>query len=371
MNIPIFEALITDADDGIYKISLVDLPAVESNFLFFNKDDKALKFNIQDEDQHIVFGVLMRADYNIYRNDEQYGEYYIRYNKETIKKMAQKMLSDHTFNNINLMHVDGSDINGVSLQEIFIKDVEKGIDPKGFEMIEDGSLFCSYKVENPQIWEEIKTGVFCGFSLEGLFNVDLVRLNKHKNTFNTFMNRIFKKLMKSTVKMGYVETDKGTLYWVGDADLEIGDELFYNTEEQEAVKVEDGDYTLADGTVISVVDGLVSSIKSPEGEREEDLEKKQECAEETKEETVDETKEETVEETVEEKPDTNEIEMLKAEIEDLKSEIEAIKATLETVLTQPASEPVVEEYQKVMKHRAEGKGMNNVLNVVQYLKNNK
>lgn len=155
--IPVFEALIDSIDTGIFKISLVDLPAVESDFVAFNDQDKVeVKFSIDNEDERMVTGVIMRANFLIYRYSPEFGEYYIKYSPETIKTMAEKMMIDNTFNNINLMHEDGTDVEGVNLVELFIKDTSKGISPSSFEDIEDGSLFATYKINNDVIWEQIK-----------------------------------------------------------------------------------------------------------------------------------------------------------------------------------------------------------------------
>lgn len=357
-NIPVFEAYIDNLECGIYKISLVDLPAVESDFVYFNKQDKVMKFNIEDEEQRMVTGVIMRANFNIYRYDEEFGEYYIKYSPETIKIMAEKMMSDGTFNNINIMHMDGTDVEGINLVELFIKDTEKGINPSNFDDIENGSLFATYKINNDMIWNEIKNGTFRGFSLEGIFDIDKVELRKQNNNYNSFLNtmtRLFNRFLKSFVKCGSVETDKGTLYWVGEADLQIGDELFYNTENEEAVKVEDGEYTLEDGTVIVVKEGLVSEIREKDGEQEGelDMEKKQ-CMEE---EVI---VENPVEEVVEDEPRDDRYDELKRDIDDLRKEhdelkgiVESLKDTLNAILEKPAAEPIVEEFNKVVGSKAE------------------
>ena len=47
-----------------------------------------------------------------------------------------------------------------------------GINPIGFEHIEDGSWFTAYKVENKQVWEDVKAGKFNGFSVEGYFGLE-------------------------------------------------------------------------------------------------------------------------------------------------------------------------------------------------------
>ena len=240
--------------------------------------------------------------------------------------------------------------------EIFIKDVEKGINPSGFEDIENGSLFATYKVNNDIIWEKIKDGTFQGFSLEGIFDLEQVKLKKQNNNNNTFlkiMNRLFNKFLKSFVKCGSLTTDDGReFYWVGEADLQIGDELFYNEDGKEAIKVEDGEYKLTDGTVIIVSDGLVKEIREADGEKEDSLDNEIETKKETKceEEIIVENPEEITEE-----PSKDEtIESLKNDIDDLRKEhdelkgiVDELQKTINSILEKPAAEPIVEEFSKI------------------------
>lgn len=364
--IPVFEALIDSIETGIYKISLVDLPAVESDFIAFDKQDKLMKYSIENEEQRMVTGVIMRANFNIYRYDEEFGEYYIKYSPETIKIMAEKMMIDNTFNNINIMHQDGTDVEGVNLVELFIKDTNKGINPANFDDIENGSLFATYKINNDAIWEQIKLGTFRGFSLEGIFDIERTQFrktNKEKNTFLQTMNRLFNKFLKSFVKCGSLTTvDDRELYWVGEADLQIGDELFYNEDGQEALKVEDGEYELKDGTKIVVEDGLVKEIREADGEKEDSLDneieaekKETKCEEEEiivedPEKPEDETKDEADKKYDELKAD---IDDLRKEHDELKGMFEEMKATLDSILEKPVAEPIVEEFTKVTGSKSE------------------
>lgn len=196
MILPIYIAEITDDIEGISAISLVDSPAVESDFLKFSKDKIKLNFKIENEEKRLVTGVVMRCDYPIYRIGVSGYEYYIIFNKETIIKMTEKMLKDNTFNNINLEHNDKRFVEGVNLRELFIKDTDKGINPKGFEDINNGSLFATYHVTNDEIWDEIKNGTFNGFSLEGLFTVneqkpqDIYNINNYDELENILNNLI-------------------------------------------------------------------------------------------------------------------------------------------------------------------------------------
>lgn len=175
MNLPLYKAQITDATTGMYTVSLVDYPAVESDFLYFNENKKQMTFAVEDEEQRIITGVVMRCDFPIYRITDGGYEYYIMYDKATIELMAEKWIADGFANYVNLQHNPLNYVDGVYLKELYIKDTERGINPKGFETISDGSLFATYKVLNDDVWNGIKSGEFKGFSLEGYFDVKEVQ----------------------------------------------------------------------------------------------------------------------------------------------------------------------------------------------------
>lgn len=75
-GIPVYQASVNadDPETGMFKISLVDDPAVQSNFqVFANK--RPQMYAVADEDKRLVFGVVMRADFPIYRRDDSMGVY--------------------------------------------------------------------------------------------------------------------------------------------------------------------------------------------------------------------------------------------------------------------------------------------------------
>ena len=167
-GLPVFDALVPDEDTGMLKISLVDLPAVMSDFLVFNEQRMAQMYSVQDEEKRLVYGVVMRANFPIYRKDERIGEYYIVYKADTIRKMAEKYLADGLQNEVNVMH--STDVEGVQMVQYFIKDSTRGVNPTGFEDIADGSLFAEFHILNDEVWDAVKDGTYKGFSLEGVFD---------------------------------------------------------------------------------------------------------------------------------------------------------------------------------------------------------
>ncbi len=284
-GIPVYDAIITDDETGMLKISLVDDPAVMSNFLAFDRNKKVMMFAVEDEEKRLVLGVVMRADFPIYRYDKKAGEYYVMYKADTIRTMAEKYLAEGRQNNVNTMHEDNSDVDGVQMVQCFIKDSAKGIVPAGFDDIADGSLFAEFHVTNDEVWDAIKEGTYQGFSLEGIFDLvpekdqeevdDIVSLldgafsRLFKNSNHKTMSKIKKikaMLAQALMELGNVTTDKGILVWDGDEDLKAGDAVFFEDAEGNRTTPEDGDYKTEDGKVIVVADGKVAEIKDADAQ---------------------------------------------------------------------------------------------------------
>ena len=285
-GIPVYDAMILDGDSGMLKISLVDDPAVMSNFQAFDAQKKLLMYEVADEEKRLVRGVIMRADFPIYRRDPQMGEYYIMYKAETIRQMAEKYLVENRQNNFNLMHEEDSDVEGVQMVQFFIKDSAAGVSPANFDEIADGSLFGEFHVVNDEVWDQIKEGTYKGFSLEGVFDlmpeqdkdevqeiVDSLdgkfkRIFKHNSNSKNMskLSRLKAALAKALAEFGTITTDKGVLAWDGDDDLKAGDSVYVEDAEGNRTPAEDGDYKTEDNKTIVVVDGKVSEIKDPEAE---------------------------------------------------------------------------------------------------------
>lgn len=187
MEIPVYQIVIDNEEQGAFAMSLVSLPATECSFQYFEKD-KPLNFAIESEEKHLCTGVFMLADTKIYRRDEN-GEYYVVFSKEILRQIAQNFLRNGYNTNVDLQH-DFNYIDGVYLQELFVKDVERGIDPKAFTNVPDGSLFCTYHIENEEVWQKVKDGTFTGYSLEGIFNVEQAFSDAEEKEYQEIVNLI-------------------------------------------------------------------------------------------------------------------------------------------------------------------------------------
>lgn len=200
MKIPIYNIEVNLDDDatGMTAISFVEDPAIESNFLYFSKETKPMVFKVEDKMQHKVTGCAIWANKPIYRYSPSIGEYYTVFTPETIDRIVHKYAKQGLNNLVDLQH-NGKMIDGVVMVEYFIKDTAKGIDPKGFEEIADGSLFVTYKIEDDELWNEIinPESEFKGFSIE--INADIVPTGEFveeepEDDFGAFLSELVKAL---------------------------------------------------------------------------------------------------------------------------------------------------------------------------------
>lgn len=195
-KIKIYNATLPEDAIGLYTVSLVENPAFETEWLAFSKDKEEIDFQrlmfsvMGDEMQRKVMVVICRADYPILRKKGN-ELIYVVFSKDVIKEMSQRFLANGFQNSVNIEHRENSFVDGVEMEQLFIKDIEKGVDPQGFENIEDGSLFAVYKVNNDEVWEGIKSGVWKSVSLEGLFKMveaeeEMEPKENDKETIETF-----------------------------------------------------------------------------------------------------------------------------------------------------------------------------------------
>ena len=177
MDMPIYELKIStsEADDAeVSFVALVDNPAIKRDFLCF-KSEKVL---FEATDEHIITGPLMIPEQLIYRNNDKFGEHYVKFSADTIKQIAIKYAKKGYQKNVNLMHDSGSQVEGVTMFESFISDTKRGVKPMAaLSDLKDGTWFGSFYVENKEVWDGVKSGQFKGFSVEGMFDYEKPQSN--------------------------------------------------------------------------------------------------------------------------------------------------------------------------------------------------
>jgi hypothetical protein len=177
-KLPIYYATINEdlsglelKEQGIQNIALVDSPAMLQEWIMFSEQKPyEFKFALQEE-QRIITAPVIVADLPIYRKVDN-KEFYVVYKKETNMQILQKYMLDGNQRKVKLTH-DTSDLTkGVFVFEVFISDASRGIkQPEAFDL-PDGTIFCSMKINNEDIWKRVKSGEVKGVSLEGFFDLE-------------------------------------------------------------------------------------------------------------------------------------------------------------------------------------------------------
>jgi hypothetical protein len=132
-------------------------------------ENMSKQYFASDNEKHIVLGPAMIPDQKIFRKDALGNPYYVFFTPETIKMIAEKYMRNKYTDNNDLMH-DGTAIKDIHVLESWIKESnnDKSSD-YGFENLPVGTWFVSMKVNNPNVWSQVKEGKLNGFSVSGYF----------------------------------------------------------------------------------------------------------------------------------------------------------------------------------------------------------
>lgn len=189
MELPVYELRISEQiqdEAEVSFVALVDKPAIQRNFLAFKNEYKREQFKVVSSEDRIIAGPLMVPNMLIYRNNEQFGEHYVKFSSETIKDIFIKYAKKGYGKNVNLMHDPSQVAQGTTLFQTFISNEKYGIAPmKGYEDLPDGTAFGVMSVEDDNIWKEVVAGTYQGFSVEGVFDYEKP-LSKEEQALRNF-----------------------------------------------------------------------------------------------------------------------------------------------------------------------------------------
>jgi hypothetical protein len=154
---------------GIEAISIVESPAIESDFVALSKQTiQEIKLAELDKERKILLGALLIPNKTIFRSGAE-GDYYIYFSKETIVKASQMFYQNNNQNNSTLEHE--RELKGLTLVESWIVEDEVHDKSRKYGLnVPIGTWMGAVKVNNDEVWNEyIRTGKVKGFSIEGYF----------------------------------------------------------------------------------------------------------------------------------------------------------------------------------------------------------
>ena len=328
-----------ETDKGVYAISVVENPAMQSNFIALSEQTK-IKLAEVDNKKFLLAGVVLVPKRDVYRNQDG-KEFNIRFSKEAIEGVANNFLKQGYQNNSSIEHE--TKIEGVSIvQSWVVKDPEQdtanayGL-PK--EDIKEGSWIVLYKCDNKDIYNKALSGEIKGFSIDGLFSLEKVNLKseykmskeellKFKDDLLSDFKAVFSKEKPTEeveVKLGMATLKDGETQIEYDGETpEAGVDVFVvNGDERVALPV--GEYETNEGLVIVVTeDGKIAEVKQVEEEVVEEVE--EELSSENADSMANEFKQLMKSLTIKYAEQTKEqIDALKVELSEVRTELEEYK----------------------------------------------
>jgi|TARA_B110000211_G_scaffold232995_1_gene298043 hypothetical protein len=180
-------------EGGIEAISIVESPAIESDFVALNNQE--IKLAEIDKEKRILLGALLIPNKPIYRNGDE-GEYYIFFSKNTIVKASQMYLKNGYQNNSTLEHDQA--LKGLTLVESWIVESETQDKSRKYGLnVPVGTWMGAVKVNNDEIWNEyVKTDKVKGFSIEGYFADKMEKPKDKKQEDFSKEDKIIEKIIK-------------------------------------------------------------------------------------------------------------------------------------------------------------------------------
>lgn len=191
----LYELTIEDPNvDEVFAISLVESPAIESDWVYFDKE--TVSFAKVDTEQKIVLGAILIPNKRILRIDGEGQPYEVFFTPETIKKLAQNYLAKKYTDKATLEH--DSKVSDVTLVESWVKEGKLDKSNNYGLNLPEGTWVGMMKINNEKLWNDfVKTGKTKGFSIEGIFEHKLVQASKEELSSNYMLSEIKKIILEA------------------------------------------------------------------------------------------------------------------------------------------------------------------------------
>ncbi len=270
--LPTYEIIFEEGKvDGVFGISLVEDPAIQSNFIALSKQQK-IKLSTIDNEKRILLGAVLVPDLPIYRNQNGM-EFNIVFSADTIRKSMENFFKQSYQQNSSLEH--DQEIDGVTFVESWIKEDDVHDKSVAYGINEpNGTWFATMKVDNDEIWNNyVKTGQVKGFSIDGMFDLEKINLNNAMN-LESITNAIkegFEAILSNkqeevVVELAQIKLIDGVTILEAES-FEAGMPVFVVAENGDKVPAPIGEHELEDGKILVITEeGVIAEIKEKEVE---------------------------------------------------------------------------------------------------------
>lgn len=182
-DLPIYKITIdpeySEGEDlGIEQIAFTSQPAIKVKGMAFNQ---AQRMVFADDLKYRITAPAM-IPMEIYRKDDEQGEYYVQFTEETIAKIHEKFMSDLRNRDLFNLEHDTSKTVPAYILETWVVDNPK--QDKAFSTfnidVPKGTLMVTAQITDKEYYAELVANDQIGFSIEGFLGLKLSnQLNKY------------------------------------------------------------------------------------------------------------------------------------------------------------------------------------------------
>lgn len=255
-----YELKYTKGEEGVFRMSTVENPATKTQLVMFDDELAALEF--ADDAQQVIYSVAMRPNMLIPRKNINGEPAMVFYSEETVRDLQQNFFKNNSHNGATVNHDKQVRNDMYCFESWIVEDPEKDKASALGLQVQKGDWVLGQKIDNPQVWQDVKDKKLIGFSIEAYLEPVLSNEININMTAEELDARIKKVLMASQLGTEY-DVD-GTKYYIDR--LEVDGMV---TDENGApLKVEG---LLIDGKTIESDDaGKITAVEAPEEEAAED-----------------------------------------------------------------------------------------------------
>lgn len=186
-------------DSETYAISLVEMPAIEVDYVALSKQEET-SVKLSSDERHICYGPALIPNKDIYRNNGE-QEFYINFTEESIIKMSQDYLKEYRQHETTLDHETSAD-EVYLVESWLVEDPYKDkANALGFN-VPKNTWMIGMKVNNIEVWERIKAGELKGFSVESMISLEEFS-KQNDNNMNIETNEMFWDKLKNILKEAF------------------------------------------------------------------------------------------------------------------------------------------------------------------------
>lgn len=159
-----YELKYIKGEDGVFRMSTVENPATKTQLVMFDDERQAIEF--KDDEQQVIYSVAMRPNMLIPRKNINGEPAMVFYTEETVRDLQQNFFKNNSHNGATVNHGGKTFKDMFCFESWIVEDPEKDkATTLGLE-VKKGDWVLAQKIDNPEVWEDVKSGKLNGFSIE-------------------------------------------------------------------------------------------------------------------------------------------------------------------------------------------------------------